>query len=75
MGGAYIRNIGIPKEGDPHYNPDTAKLPIRFEHCEFRGGQFANCDLSSVELVDCDVRGMKINGFLVEDVLKLASQK
>jgi len=74
MGGAYIHNIGIPKEGDLHYNPDTANLPVRFEHCEFEGAQFTKCVLSNVELIDCDVTGMKINGILVEDLLKLISK-
>ncbi|MCQ6557419.1 pentapeptide repeat-containing protein [Paenibacillus mendelii] len=74
MGGAYIHNIGIPKEGDLHYNPDIAKLPVRFEHCDFHGAQFTKCDLSNVELMDCEVKGMKINGILVEDLLKLISE-
>ncbi|CAG7644770.1 pentapeptide repeat-containing protein [Paenibacillus allorhizosphaerae] len=69
MGGAYIRNIGIPKEGDPHYNPKTAGQPIRFENCELRGSQISNCDLSNVEILDCELKGMKINGILVEELL------
>ncbi|MNI73485.1 hypothetical protein D3C73_1294960 [compost metagenome] len=28
LGGAYIHNIGIPKEGDPFYNPETAGQPM-----------------------------------------------
>lgn len=70
MGGAYIHNIGIPKEGDLHYNSETAGQPIRFENCELRGSQISNCDLSDVEIVDCELKGMKINGIPVEDLLK-----
>nr|WP_233711496.1 pentapeptide repeat-containing protein [Lederbergia citrisecunda] len=70
MGGAYIHNIGIPKEGDPHYNPETTGQPVRFENCELRGSQISNCDLSNVNIQDCELMGMKINGILVEDLLK-----
>lgn len=70
MGGAFIHNIGIPKEGEPHYNPNTAGQPIRFENCELRGSQISNCDLSYVEILDSELTGMKINGIPVEDLLK-----
>lgn len=75
MGGAYIHNIGIPKEGEPHYNPKTAGQPIRFEHCELRGSRISNCDLSHVEISDCELKGMKINGILVEELLKSYQNK
>lgn len=57
MGGAYIHNIGIPKEGDPHYNPETTGQPVRFENCELRGSQISNCDLSNVDIQDCELMG------------------
>lgn len=71
MGGAYIHNIGIPKEGDLHYNPKTAGQPIRFEYCELRGSQISNCDLTNVEILDCKLMGMKINGIPVEELLRV----
>jgi uncharacterized protein YjbI with pentapeptide repeats len=70
MGGAYIHNIGIPKEGALHYNPDTAKLPIKFENCELNGSVISKCSLKNVEIVDCDIEGLKINGILVKDLLE-----
>ncbi|WP_409340837.1 pentapeptide repeat-containing protein [Paenibacillus sp. MBLB4367] len=70
LGGAYIHNIGIPKEGDFHYHPETAELPVRFENCELRGSQLLQCDLSDVEISNCELKGMKINGILVEDLLR-----
>lgn len=70
MGGAYIHNVGIPEEGDPHYNPATAGQPIRFEHCNLRGSRISNCDLSHIEILDCELEGMKINGIPVEELLK-----
>lgn len=75
MGGAYIHNVGIPKEGNPHYNAKTAGQPIRFENCELRGSQISNCDLSNVEVRDCEIKGMKINGIPVEELLKLYQSK
>ena len=70
MGGACIRNISIPKEGDHHYNPNTAGQPVKFENCELRGSQISNCDFSNVEILDCEIKGMKINGILVEELFK-----
>ncbi|XEC92938.1 pentapeptide repeat-containing protein [Paenibacillus tarimensis] len=70
MGGAYIHNIGVPKEGDVHYNPETAGKTIRFENCELRGSRITDCDLRNVEISNCNLSGMKINGVLVEELLK-----
>lgn len=70
MGGALFHNIGIPREGDVFYNPDTAGKPIQFENCELVSSKFINCDLSNVEIIDCTLHGIRINGILVEDLLK-----
>ncbi|WMT43036.1 pentapeptide repeat-containing protein [Paenibacillus sp. D2_2] len=69
LGGAYFHNIGIPREGDFHYNPDTAGKPVRFEHCELVQSSFTKCDLRKVEIHECKLEGMRINGILVEDLL------
>lgn len=70
MGGATIRHVGIPKAGDLHYNPDTAALPVTFEHCELTGCRMTNCDLRGAELVDCELAEMTIDGIPVEELLR-----
>lgn len=70
MGGAYIHNVGVPQEGELHYNPDTAGKPVRFESCELINSTFTNCNMSNVELIDCELNGMKINGIPIEDLMR-----
>jgi hypothetical protein len=74
MGGAYIHNIGIPKPGKPHFNPDTAGQPVRFEDCDFTRGRITDCNLSHVEIDRCEMQGLKINGIPVEDLLQAYDQ-
>ncbi|UII58238.1 GNAT family N-acetyltransferase (plasmid) [Cytobacillus spongiae] len=48
--------------------------PMKFERCELKGSRFQNCNMTNVELSDCDLRGMKINGILVKDLLEAYTQ-
>jgi len=70
LGGAYIHNIGMPPEGNPHYIAGAKQRPLKFEHCELSGSTITNCNLTGVEINNCDLSGMKINGIPVEDLLK-----
>ena len=70
LGGAYIHNIGMPPKGHPMYNPDARQRPLRFENCDLNNSAITNCNLSGVCIDDCNLSGMKINGILVEDLLK-----
>lgn len=53
--GTEFHNVVLPMEGDGKYHPD---------------GQLRNCDLSNVEITDCDITGSKINGILISDLIK-----
>ncbi len=70
LGGAYIHNIGMPPEGHPMYNPDIRQRPLKFENCDLNNSTITNCNLSDVVIEDSNLSGMKINGILVEDLLK-----
>lgn len=70
LGGAYIHNIGLPPAGHPMHRPGEKMRPLRFEDCQLTKSSFTNCDLEGVEITDCNLAGMKINGILVEDLLK-----
>lgn len=70
LGGAYIHNIGLPPEGHPNYEPGVKQRPLRLENCDLENSIISNCNLSGVGLSDCNISGLKINGILVEDLLK-----
>lgn len=70
LGGAYIHNIGMPPKGHPMYNPEARQRPLKFENCDLKNSTFTDCNLSGVIIDDCKLSGMKINGILVEDLLK-----
>jgi uncharacterized protein YjbI with pentapeptide repeats len=71
LGGAYIHNVGVPPPGHPMYDPNKKQRPIKFENCNFTGSTISNCDLSYVEIKDCNVKGLRINGISIEDLIKL----
>ena len=70
MGGAFIHNIGMPPKGHPMYNPEARQRPVRFENCNLHGSTITNCNLENLVIDDCNVNGVKINGILLQDLLK-----
>ncbi len=70
LGGAYIHNIGLPPQGHPDYDPNARQRPLKFEDCYLAGTQITNCNLSEVLIDDCNTSGMRINGVLVDEMLK-----
>ncbi|WP_232016163.1 hypothetical protein [Paenibacillus baekrokdamisoli] len=37
-------------------------------------GQLINCNLSNMEISACNIVGLKINGFLIEDLIRAAGE-
>jgi uncharacterized protein YjbI with pentapeptide repeats len=70
LGGAYFHNIGIPPKGHQLYDPTVKQRPVRFEDCDLTGSTITNCNLGDISIEDCNLAGMKINGILVEDLLR-----
>ncbi|WP_051591145.1 pentapeptide repeat-containing protein [Bacillus sp. UNC438CL73TsuS30] len=77
IGGAYLKNIGMPPEGHPLYDDckNIIQRPVRFENCDFNHSKITNCNLANVEINECNIAGMKINGILIEDLLKRYNSK
>jgi uncharacterized protein YjbI with pentapeptide repeats len=76
IGGAYIKNIGMPPEGHPLYDPNhVEQKPVRFENCDFNNSKITNCNLSNVEIEGSNITGMKINGISIEELLKHYNSK
>ncbi len=80
LGGAFIHNVGVPAPGHPAYDPALNQQHIKFEDCNLTGTEITDCNLTGtkitdcnftdVEIEDCNLSGMKINGILVDDLLK-----
>ncbi|MRS60035.1 hypothetical protein [Larkinella terrae] len=70
LGGAYIHNIGMPPESHPNYDPAARQRPLRFENCHLEGSTLTGGSLKDVEVTDCALTGMRINGILVEKLLE-----
>jgi len=70
LGGAFIHNIGMPPKGHPMYNPEAKQRPLKFGNCDLNNSTITNCNLTRVIIDDCNLNGMKINGILVEELLK-----
>jgi len=75
LGGAFIHNIGMPPDGHPMYDPEARQRPLKFENCDLNNSTFTDCNLDGVVIDNCNVGGMKINGVLVEDLLKQYNSK
>ncbi|OIJ20143.1 hypothetical protein BKP45_10175 [Anaerobacillus alkalidiazotrophicus] len=76
IGGAYIKNIGLPPEGHPLYDPNNiVQSPLKFENCDLNNSKITNCNLSNMEIDGCNITGMKINGISIEDLLKEYNSK
>lgn len=71
LGGAYIHHIDMPAKNHPNYEGDSKQRPLRFEECYFGGSSFTNCNLENVEIDNCQLTGLKINGILVKELLKI----
>ena len=66
LGGTVFRNIGLP----PDAPKGARQRPVRFEDAVLCGSVFRNVDLSDVQMNDCDISGMKVDGYLVSELIK-----
>ena len=66
IGGARFKHIGPPtnKEG-----MQERQRPVTFEEAMLCDSTFTRVDLSNVKIVDCNVKGMTIDGILVTDLI------
>jgi RNA polymerase sigma-70 factor (ECF subfamily) len=66
IGGARFKHIGPPpnKEGQP-----ARQRPVTFEEAMLCDSTFTKVDLSNVKIVDCNLKGMTIDGVLVTDLI------
>ena len=67
IGGATFKHVGPPPDKDGN---QARQRPVTFEEAMLCDSTFRKVDMSNVRLIDCDIRGMTIDGVLVTDLLK-----
>jgi uncharacterized protein YjbI with pentapeptide repeats len=67
IGGATFKHVGPPPD---KHGKQAAQTPVRFEEAMLCDSTFRRVDMSNVKIIDCNIRGMTIDGILVSDLLK-----
>ena len=67
IGGTLFKHIGPPpcKEGG-----QQRQRPVTFEEGMLMDSTFRKMDMSNVQIIDCNIEGMKIDGIFITDMLK-----
>ena len=71
IGGTTFKHIGPPPD------PDDAifeQRPVTFLEGMLTGSTFSHFDLRNVEIIHCDIEGMKVDGVLLSDMVDLWKQ-
>jgi uncharacterized protein YjbI with pentapeptide repeats len=66
LGGAHFKHLGPAPDKNGKQERQRA---VTFEEAQLCDSTFKKVDLSHVKLIDCDVRGMTIDGMLVTDLI------
>ncbi|MGF2773071.1 GNAT family N-acetyltransferase [Bacillus cereus] len=61
LGGVQFKNTSLGDE----------KEPILFDKCDLEGSTISNSNLKNIEIENCDIVGMKLNGIPIENLLNL----
>ncbi|RCW49149.1 GyrI-like domain-containing protein [Paenibacillus prosopidis] len=81
MGGTLFENIRRPDAEVSRFEEEAGTdgwinvEPVRFLTSDLSKAVFESCNLKGVELIDCQVEGMRINGIPVEELLRSYSEK
>ena len=66
IGGAVFRHIGPPPGKNGRQERQRSVL---FEEALLNDSTFRKVDMSNVQIIDCNIEGMRIDGILVADML------
>jgi RNA polymerase sigma-70 factor (ECF subfamily) len=67
IGGTRFRHIGPPPD---KAGKQARQRPVSFEDMQLCDSTFRNVDLSNVQIVQCNIQGMTIDGMPVTDLLE-----
>jgi len=66
IGGTLFKHIGPPPDKD---GKQERQRPVTFEEMMLCDSKFIKVDMSNVEIIDCNIQGMKIDGILITDMI------
>lgn len=75
LGGTVFENIKRPDAAESQFAEEAGTdgwinvEPVTFRNSDLSTAVFDNCDLNDVDIRNCRVEGMRINGILVQDLL------
>jgi uncharacterized protein YjbI with pentapeptide repeats len=72
--GAEFHNVVLPQEGGDNYSPTSDYKAILFNNCKLNNSLVESCDLSNMVISDCNITGLRINGYLIEDLINNSRQ-
>ncbi|CKI50475.1 Uncharacterised protein [Streptococcus pneumoniae] len=64
LGGVQFKNTSLGDE----------KEPIVFDKCDLEGSTISNSNLKNIEIENCNIVGMKLNGIPIENLLNLYNE-
>jgi uncharacterized protein YjbI with pentapeptide repeats len=76
MGGTLFENVIRPEaqmsqlNGEPGADGWVNVDPIKFKSSDLSAAVFESCKLTNVELNNCDIEGLKINGVVIKDLIE-----
>jgi uncharacterized protein YjbI with pentapeptide repeats len=75
MGGTVFENIIRPDSKESRFEEEPGTdgwvnvEPVTFKNSDMSTAVFDTCNLSNVELKNCNIEGLKINGILITELL------
>ena len=69
IGGATFKHIGLPP------GQAARQRPVTFEEMTLNDSVFRQVDLSNVQIIDCNLNGLTIDGILVTELLAAWQKK
>jgi uncharacterized protein YjbI with pentapeptide repeats len=66
FGGATFKHIGPPPDENGIHPPQQ---PVLFTEADLNGSTFEKVNLANVEINDCNIEGLKIDGVLISDLI------
>jgi uncharacterized protein YjbI with pentapeptide repeats len=76
MGGTIFENIVRPEGEESQFDEEPGTEgwvnvePVRFKTSDLSTAVFESCNLSDVELINCKIDGLKIDGILIKDLIE-----
>jgi len=71
--GATFRHVRLPK-ATASLGAVAQQDTVSFRDCNLKGARITDSNLTNVEIVGCNLSGLRINGVLVEELIRKATR-